>query len=64
MTTKCYSKEFSRNVNPADSANGVIGYTRDVETCPVTGKPTNCLYKSPSGRIVVAYDQTAADQLA
>jgi hypothetical protein len=67
MTTQSikhgYQKEFSRHVSPADRKRGVAGYTRDVERCPVTGKLTNCLYYSLSGRLVAVYDQDAANQL-
>lgn len=49
-------------INPADKATGVVGYTARVYRCPVTGKPTNLVFRNrDTGKLVVAIDQDAAN---
>jgi hypothetical protein len=64
MTTLAgYCKSYSTQVTPTDRQHGIAGYTVSIEQCPVTRKPTNLLFKVPDGRLVVAYDQAAANIL-
>lgn len=52
---------MSTYVTAEAKAQGIVGYSDRVVKCPTTGKPTNCYYRTPAGRLVVAYDQAAAD---
>lgn len=58
-----YCKEFSTRVSEYDRSKGVVGYTRDIEICPKTGRYTNLLFRSSIGRLVVAYDLESALQI-
>ena len=52
------------NLDPSedDRLRGVKAYSAIVKECPITGKPTNLIFMSPSGKLVFAYDQEAANK--
>jgi hypothetical protein len=63
MQPRGYCKQFTYNVSASDRSLGIVGYSRDIEVCPITGKFTNFLFLSTIGRIVSAYSQEAANTI-
>ena len=57
-----YTGNISKFVGSADRQQGVVAYSAMVKVCPITGKLSNLIFRTPSGKLVIAYDQAAADQ--